>query len=182
MCFSPFAYYEVLEVLKDFREMNNQLSNTRNFLHYKLKKENVDRRDSYKVEHGVTKAEGDIKIKRNQEVQTKDDRFLHLIEEKKCFEVEEMAPEPDLPKSKACMLTHPVEVDKLSSEINAAHKKVNVFLKKKEVEISRLVRRKNLLIETNNLMIMKNEETNSSEEKLQLGRYRLVQTLMKSLA
>ena len=177
MCFSPFAYYEVLEVLKDFRDLNDQLSDTRNFLHYKLTKENVDRRDSFKVDHEVTEAEGDFKIKRNQEVQTEDDRFLHLIEE-----VEEITTEPRLPKSKSCRMTHPVEVKKLSSEITAAHKKVNVFLKKKEVKISRLVRRKNLLIETNNLMIVKNEETNSSEEKLQLGRYRLVQTLMKSLA
>ena len=181
MCFSPFAYYEVLQVLKDFRDLNDQLSNTRNFLHYKLTKENMDRRNSFSIDQEVTEAVGGVKIKRNQEVYT-EDRFLHLVEEKVCLEVEEMVPEPPLPKSKACMMTHPIEVDKLSIDVNAAHKKVNVFLKKKEVEISRLVRRKNLLIETNNLMIMKNEETNSSEEKLQLGRYRLVQTLMKSLA
>ena len=81
MCFSPFAYYEVLEVLKDFRDLNDQLSDTRHFLHYKLMKENVDRRDSFKVDHEVTEAEGDFKIKRNQEVQTEDDTFLHLIEE-----------------------------------------------------------------------------------------------------
>ena len=44
------------------------------------------------------------------------------MEEKKCLEVEEMALKHPLPKSKDCMMTRTVEVDKLSSEINGAHK------------------------------------------------------------
>ena len=202
MCFSRLAYQEVLEVFKDISGLNQQLKikyqqlksmeNERLFLEDVIQKTRID---LCKLKEEI------VVVKVDQEVQTELLGCTPTVEQACSERREEEDSEHSSGDSNELDVFHIVLLDKshsssvvespvkrkLVSIINMIQKKVKIFLKKKELEIPSLARRKTLLIQTNDLLMKKNKEMIScqmtyKELKLQLGRYRLVQELMNSLA
>ena len=149
--FSPQAFSEVMTVFRDIQEIQNQIHVTRSFLLGQLSRSIAEK------EGGNFQFKP---IKRDAETQTED--FCDYVEVKLKDENTDNVKDDD-------------EVEGVSKFIDSIQESVENVLAEKEFEMSD--RRKVLLTKINKLMIL-NKEFDSSNVKLQTGRYKLVQMLL----
>ena len=151
MWFSPQAFAEVMTVFKDIQEIQNQIHVTRSFLLGQLSREIAVR------EGGNFKFNP---IKHDAETQTENVCDMNLNDE----EADDVTYYDD-----------EVEGEGISKYIDSIQESVENVLTERESAMSE--RRKVLLTKINKLMVL-NKEFNTSNVRLQAGRYKLVQMLM----